>query len=71
MEKLIGLYLREQITGIVDILLRPDRLTSVREADTSLQIDYGTKHEITMYDGFVEVAGVAQFFLQTNRALNS
>lgn len=64
-EKLLGLDLVEHVAGIVDALLGPHRLTSVREPDTSLQIDNGTEHEISVHDGLVEIAGISQLPLQT------
>jgi len=66
-EKLLGLDLVEHVAGIVDALLGPHRLTSVREPDTSLQIDNGTEHEITVHDGLVEIAGISQFPLQPEK----
>lgn len=64
-EKLLGLDLVEHVAGIVDALLGPHRLTSVREPDTSLQIGNGTEHEISVHDGLVEIAGISQLPLQT------
>ena len=62
--ELIGFNFGKEIASIVDILFGTNCFTSVCEADTSLQIDDGAKNEITVYDGFVEVAGVSEVFLK-------
>lgn len=67
MVELLGIDLIEHVAGIVDFLLGPNGFTSVREPDTSLQIDDGAEHEITVNDCLVEVAGSARFLLQVER----
>lgn len=63
MEKLISWYFGEHVTGIVDDLLGTDSSTALREADASPPIDNGAENEITVDNGFVEIAGILEFFL--------
>lgn len=69
MEKLFGWYLRKHITSIVNIPLRPDSFTSWSKTDATLQIDNGTENEITVHDGFVEIAGLVEFFLKLKKKI--
>lgn len=62
----LDIDLIEMVAGILDAHLWTHRLTSVRESDSSLRIDNGTEHEITVMDGLVEVAGIAQLRLQVD-----